>query len=517
MFFTGSKKSSKDISDKSSQKTDLSSLKSGDIDHDARSVRSVRSSASTKAGTLLQDQQFMSAMQKMISNSLEGSLTRFLPAKKKAPAAAAASAAASVQDDNHSQDDQMEMDHDGDGSRSLTQDEDSVMDTFMARIGESTAPSSLFDSTHTHALDVDEEEITSKYFKMDNEFKHLISLCASTTGVQTPMLEKPKSFCRTITKAEETVNKEVLPKTQGLKQSLQAQLDKLKRGLAIKSEYVLSTYKVPKQFKVFDTEEKDRKVELAQLNPDLTFGLRKEKIKPPHSYMFPAKQVLSLEQLVAEMGQLVSYLDHFRTASLSILETVSSGLKANMPDADDNPIFDAYVRSTTLPNLQDLVLLSSRSSDMLDSLYQGHASLTAQIQLTRRDATLKSSAFNKLNKEHKNALRLSAFGETFLFDPQAVAGARVELNKASEKMHFVSVMTSGLKAAIPRSTTSATSGAAKRKASGGFGGTPKKQNKPTGTPAFVKKDDFNARGKSVSFRGGRGGGRGGKFTAKNPK
>ena len=103
-----------------------------------------------------------------------------------------------------------------------------------------------------------------------------------------PSISRWITSSNTITKAEETVNKEVLPKTRGLKQSLQAQLDKLKRGLAIKSEYVLSTYKVPKQFKVFDTEEKDRKVELAQLNPDLTFGLRKEKIKPPHSFMFPA-------------------------------------------------------------------------------------------------------------------------------------------------------------------------------------------------------------------------------------
>ena len=46
-----------------------------------------------------------------------------------------------------------------------------------------------------------------------------------------PKVETRKSFCRTVNKSEEVVNKEVLPKTTGLIESLAAQLDNLQKRL----------------------------------------------------------------------------------------------------------------------------------------------------------------------------------------------------------------------------------------------------------------------------------------------
>lgn len=144
-----------------------------------------------------------------------------------------------------------------------------------------------------------------------------------------------------------------------------------------------------------------------------------------------------ISRLKCELGQAVAYLDHFRTASISLLETVSTCLKANAPTQDDNYEIHDFINNKSLPNLQDLSLLANRSGDMLDTVYQGHASLTAQLQLQRRDAVLKTQTINRLSKENKAATRASPFGERFLFSLQSVADAKAEHTKSSENANGI--------------------------------------------------------------------------------
>lgn len=160
-----------------------------------------------------------------------------------------------------------------------------------------------------------------------------------------PVVETRKSFCRTVNKSEKVVNKEVLPKTTGLIESLAAQLDNLQKGLLLKAEYSLPVFRVPKQFKLFDPDDKDYKLEGSALfNFGLDLAQKTDRaVKPPTSFTVQSKVFQGMEQLLSELGQVVAYLDHFRTASLSLLEMVSTGLRTNMQTQDDHPVFKSYM------------------------------------------------------------------------------------------------------------------------------------------------------------------------------